>query len=201
MAKSSIKALGIISESDTKLALGEENHDRLFRTVTRAFERMQEGPVYLTKLPHTGHLTNAMHALMVDEARDRFSDIEGVDIIDGQTFLVKFADRLLVRFKKIDPELKTANYPTTRAMAFDAQSHLPDLPPVPRVTIGYEPDTVWANLVSVAVLFPIRKRAVWSYELTGKSNSLHAMSPLAETVIVKPKKQLTMEELFSKKPR
>lgn len=196
-------SVGIISEESARDVL-DDRHDALFRTVTRAFERIQDGPITLTKIPHIGHLTNAMHALMLDEARDRFSETLGVEIIEGQTFLLKFDDRVLVRFKKVNRELETSNYPTQRARAFDAQNSLADVPALPRITIGYETDPVWSKLQSVTVVFSLRKIPMWNYELTGRSENerVHAFSPLADEVIVKVKKQLTLDEFFEpKKPR
>ncbi len=200
MPKRTAAGVGIIPEKEARSLL-DDIHEKLFRTVTHAFDRMQDGPLGLTTVPHVGHLTNAMHALMTDEARLRFSDCGEVEVLDGQTFLLKVRERLLVRFKKVDLELRTSNYPTRRANAFDAQATISDLPPLPRVTVGYEPDDVWSQLVSVSVAFSIRKRPMWHYELTGKSadGNVRPLSPLVDEIIVKPKPQLEMEDAFDPK--
>jgi hypothetical protein len=204
MARSSARRVGIISEIDAQAVL-EKHHDALFRTTVKAFTRTQEGPLLLTKLPHIGHLTNAMHALTQEEARDRFSDALDVEVVEGRTFFLNVANRALVRFKKVDCELRTSNYPTARAKALDGQLVLEDVSELPIITVGYETDPVWSKLQSVTVFLAIDKEPRWHYELTGKSendnSNVHAFSPLADEVIVKPKPQYSIEEfLNSKKP-
>jgi hypothetical protein len=204
MRRSSLRRLGIISESDAQELL-ETRHDALFRTVAQAFRRMQAegGPVSLTKLPHVGHLTNAMHALTQEEARDRFSESAGAEVVEGRTFFLEFDKRALVRFKKVNAELRTSNYPTARAKALDGQMLFEDGPDLPIITVGYEPDAVWSKLVSVTVFFAIDKDPRWNYELTGKTDNdnsnVHAFSPLADEVIVKPKRQASIEEYLNRK--
>lgn len=195
------RSVGIISEEEARAVL-REHHDAFFRVITRAFERCRRHALPLTKIPRLGHLTNAMHALMCEGATDRLSGSDDIELIDEQTFLVKVGGRALVRLKKVSAELKTSNYPTPRATDLDAQLHVEGLPPLPLITIGYEPDKLWEELLSVPVLFSVRKQVRWNYELTGKSENVHALSPLVDEVIVKPKKQMTLDDLLNaKKPR
>jgi hypothetical protein len=196
------RSLGIIGEEAAKQLL-EPHHDALFRVVTRAFERFQDGPIALTSAPSLTYKAMAMHELMVDEARARFATVEGVQLLDEQQqFLLKIGDGLIVRLKKVDSELRTANYPTPRAVAFDAQADIAGLEPLPRITVGYQPDRTWSALSSVVVMLSLRKDPVWSYELTGQSAAVQPLSPLADQVIVKPKKQMSIFELLAtpKKP-
>lgn len=184
----------MITEEAAKIVL-DPYHDAFFRLVTRAFERFQAGPISLTALPSPKYKATTMHELMMDEARLRFSDVEGVEILEGQNFLLRVEDRLFVRFKKVDRELRTSNYPTARAVAFDAQVDVDGLAPLPRITLGYQPDRTWNSLSSVVVMLAKRKYPLWNYELTGQSAHVQPMSPLADKVIVKPKSQVELFDL------
>lgn len=41
-------------------------------------------------------------------------------------------------------------------------------------------------------MLAVKKEPYWNYELTGKSAHVASLSPLAEEVVVKPKKQLSL---------
>ena len=77
---------------------------------------------------------------MVASADKRLINRDGVrplDISGLKLWLFEHAN-IVVRFKKMDEDGRSRNYPTKQAKAFDAQLELPGLPPKPlRLTVGY----------------------------------------------------------------
>lgn len=73
-----------------------------------------------------------------------------------------FEDHTLVRFKKMDEDGRSRNYPTRQAIAFDRQYRLEGVPPEPsRITVGYLLDETKVELVRVQVARPGRRGVDW----------------------------------------
>jgi hypothetical protein len=107
---------------------------------------------------------------MENEARRAFVGIGGVRIHDGKRFLLVFDDRLIVQFKLLDKLLRSRNYPTESAVAFDAQQemseqYMPGMTRYKRVKIGYCLDDTGMDVAGRYVVFAIGKHVEWSYEL------------------------------------
>lgn len=84
-----------------------------------------------------------IYAHMVAEADRRFigrKNVRSLDIRTQKLWLFEAAD-VVVRFKKMDEDGRTANYPTPQAIKFDKQLELPGSPfPPIRITAGYTLD-------------------------------------------------------------
>lgn len=102
---------------------------------------------------------------MLAEANRRFLDRKGVrpiEIRGLKLWLFEKAD-VVVRFKKMDEDGLTRNYPTKQAVDFDRGFDLPGLsmPPI-RVTAGYLLDKTGTSVERTQIARPIdRKRTMW----------------------------------------
>lgn len=101
---------------------------------------------------------------MVAGADRRFMSLEGVRILDIRglkLWLFEHAS-VVIRFKKMDEDGRTRNYPTKQAKAFDAQLELPGLPPKPvRLTAGYLLDQTGTEFVRSQIARPSGRAALW----------------------------------------
>lgn len=101
---------------------------------------------------------------MVAGADRRFLGLEGVRLLEIRglkLWLFEHAS-IVVRFKKMDEDGRSRNYPTKQAKAFDAQLELPGLPPKPvRLTAGYLLDPTGTEFVRSQIARPDGREALW----------------------------------------
>lgn len=92
----------------------------------------------------------------VGRPRVRSHDLQGLK-------LWQFEDAdVVIRFKKMDEDGRTRNYPTKQAKAFDRQMELPGLPAPPvRLTAGYLLDATGTELVRSQVAKPFGRETNW----------------------------------------
>lgn len=103
---------------------------------------------------------------MVAEADRRFLGERGVrplEIRGLKLWLFEAAD-VVIRFKKMDEDGKTRNYPTKQAKDFDRGDDLPGLPMPPvRITAGYFLDQTGTRIERTQISRPEgQKRTMWN---------------------------------------
>jgi hypothetical protein len=102
---------------------------------------------------------------MVAEADRRFLGRSGIRPFDirGLKLWLFEEGNAVIRFKKMDEDGLTRNYPTKQAKDFDAGRELPGLPMPPvRLTAGYWLDETGIEFVRAQIAKPAhRKRAIW----------------------------------------
>ncbi len=99
---------------------------------------------------------------MVAEAERRFARHDGIQQLDIRGLkLWVVAQHTVIRFKKMDEDGSTRNYPTRQAKDFDMNLALDGVPPKPiRVSIGYLLDPTETSVQRVQVARPNGKRRV-----------------------------------------
>ncbi len=109
---------------------------------------------------------NIIHSHMVDRARKEFEGVEGVHVmeIDG-LFLLSIQNRLVVRFKKLDNEMKSRNFPTDRQLDYLAQYDCPGIPAATRLEAGYQENFLQTGIRSVLITCPRGRKVDWYIEL------------------------------------
>lgn len=183
---------GIISQSKAQNVL-EPLHGRLYQTVQNAWASYQEAVTQRTGVsPRWRAIT--MHQCMTEHARELFDSVNSVTLFEGDRFLLLIADTLLLQFKKLDPELRTRNYPTRSASLFDRQLPLSSLPSptLPRVTLGYQPKSDWTSLLAVTLVHRVgRSEPHWYYDIESPQEQAipQVGGGLPESIIVRPRKQ------------
>lgn len=104
------------------------------------------------------------YAHMLAESDRRFLDrprVRSLDIRGLKLWHFEDAD-VVVRFKKMDEDGRTRNYPTTQAVDFDRQKELPGLPVPPvRVTAGYVLDATGTGFLRSQIAMPFGRDANW----------------------------------------
>jgi hypothetical protein len=101
---------------------------------------------------------------MFAAADRRFLGRPGVRPLDirGLKLWLFEAANIVVRFKKMDEDGRSRNYPTKQAQDFDAQLELPGLPPKPvRLTVGYLLDETGIEFVRCQIARPDGRETLW----------------------------------------
>ena len=154
---------------------------RMLRDFGICFEQMwqkynrQIRPIIPLAQPRT--IANAYRDMVIEEMRHRVANRPGVivrEVLDR--FLLEIDGTLLVQFKKLGPDFSTSNIPTRTSVDFDCQHELPGVT-LPRVTVGYQPDQFWTELLGVWLVFNVGKENVWHYNLVTAERSV-SMFPL-----------------------
>jgi hypothetical protein len=104
------------------------------------------------------------YAHMLAEGDRRFVGRAGVRPLDIRGLKVWHFEGsdVVIRFKKMDEDGRTRNYPTKQAEAFDRQMELPGLPVPPiRLTAGYLLDVTGTVFVRSQIAMPSGKHALW----------------------------------------
>lgn len=107
---------------------------------------------------------NCTYAHVVAAADRRFfgrADVRLIEIRGLKLWLFQPAN-IVVRWKKMDEDGRSRNYPTAQAKAFDAQLDLPGLPPKPvRLTAGYLLDATGSEFVRSQIARPQGRETMW----------------------------------------
>jgi hypothetical protein len=119
----------------------------------------QVAPAFSSRWPR--ERASVIHALMIEAMTARYA----ADMIRaGGRWLWRVTNDLLVQFKKLGSSGLPRNYPTPRALGFDAQLDLIDVPAGMRVTLGYTLDEETSEVVSVRVVGQQGRQILFSSE-------------------------------------
>jgi hypothetical protein len=100
---------------------------------------------------------------MVAEAERRLTGLERIVFRDIRGLKVWIVDdKAVIRFKKMDEDGRSRNYPTKQAKDYDRQQQLPGLPfPPLNLVAGYLLDPTGTEVVRVQVSRPLGKEIDW----------------------------------------
>jgi hypothetical protein len=109
---------------------------------------------------------NCIYDHMVAECERRFigrSDVRLLDIRGLKLWLIgEDRHHTVLRWKKMDEDGRSRNYPTKQAQDFDRQQQLPGLPALPvRIAVGYLLDPSGTSVRRVQVARPNGMRVDW----------------------------------------
>ncbi len=103
------------------------------------------------------------------KAMEIFKDDNGV--IFGkdqfQRYLI-FDEQIILRFKLLDDNLNTSNYPTEHALAWGKQMSLPGLLPCGRLHYGYRFDITGTKIRDAFIILPDHGHNEWIWQTSGE---------------------------------
>lgn len=106
---------------------------------------------------------NCIYSHMVALAEQRLTGRPGVvfkEIRGLKVWII--GDKTAIRFKKMDEDGRSRNYPTKQAKDYDRQMQLPGLPSPPlNLTVGYLADPTGTEVLRVQVARPLGKMIEW----------------------------------------
>src|ERR1044071_1383275 len=119
---------------------------------------------------------------IVSHAREAFDSVRNVVVIDKRNglFCLEVKGLVVVRFKKLNNQMRTSNIPTQQALAFEKQMSLPEIPhDATHINAGYLPDKLWTNLKGIFVAAPNGKKIDWFVEIGDNG----AVMPVLELIV------------------
>jgi hypothetical protein len=115
-------------------------------------------------MAHDGRTAaNCIYSHMVEGANERLTDRPGVQhkVIRGLKVWI-MGEVATIRFKKMDEDGRSRNYPTKQTRDYDRQLQLPGLPHPPlNLVVGYLPDPTGTEVVRVQVARPSGRNIDW----------------------------------------
>ena len=88
-----------------------------------------------------------------------------------------FDQSVVLRFKHLNSAYQTWNYPTARALAWNAQSVFPSIPPLVKLDLGYRLDLTGTRVLEVMVMLNNNGISVWRWQIWGQPISEFAAAP------------------------
>jgi hypothetical protein len=123
--------------------------------------------------PMMGHVeartrANFIHDFFTGAVRTRLGSHVEVrfEKVRQRHLMILEDEAILLRFKKLTPDMRTSNFATKTASDFDRQLPIPGIPPGARLTVGYVLDHFGTGLRGIFVALSIGNRPVWNYEIT-----------------------------------
>jgi hypothetical protein len=167
--------MAMLIEKDAALeTVGEDRLSLLRFCLTAAWETWETHiRSHLPLCSPTG-LANILHELVIQEVRERFGEIPGVSIREnnvGGRFLLQIDQTVILQFKKLTKDFRTANNRTDTSEAFDNQESLDGLPELPRLTVGYQLHH-YGTSFSIWLAFLIGKECIWHHDLATNEGSI-----------------------------
>lgn len=129
---------------------------------------------------------SCIYCHMVADAEARLSDRADVVPKNVRGLKVWIVGQVaVIRFKKMDEDGRSRNYPTKQARAYDKQAQLPGLPSPPlNLVVGYLPDPTETEVLRVQVARPLGKGIDWCTALV-PATELEVGSLVGSTCLVR----------------
>lgn len=159
-------------------------HDRLLAAIQRAWKRWAGD--LAPKMPgcRVSPMRTIVQELIVQEIRTDFADDAEVTIIETpqhhfllQVPVVDNDASILLRFKHLDRQMRTANYRTPGSDDFDCHRPLPGIPDGLRLNVGYRLDEADADLSDVRITRAHGDKILWDYALWERGADVTHLRP------------------------
>jgi hypothetical protein len=137
-----------------------------------------------------------------NEAKGLFAERPGVLAIEEcERLLLVFGDQFVLRFKLLDADLRTRNYPTEASKRMDAQRQIsiPAVGKLPRVILGYRMGGQPETLLDLRVVFAVNNEPLWHYDPENDAQQLAL--PLEPKKATPPEKRFRRKDSASKAPK
>lgn len=158
-----------ISKEETEEALGYANLVRLRRCVASAVDGYYSTYTPEQRAEHTPRTrASTVHDRMRRAAEREFDGVPGVMHMDVRgLFVLNFADRVIIRFKKLESDLRSRGQQTQQFLDFIEQSELDGIASgVPHLEVGYVLNSLQTGYESIHLVFPAGPDSnLWAMEL------------------------------------
>jgi len=118
---------------------------------------------------------NCVYAHMVARADERLTGRPGVRFVNIRGLKVwVIGEVATIRFKKMDEDGRSRNYPTKQTRDYDRQLQLPGLPHPPlNLVVGYLPDPTGTEVQRVQVARPSGRQIDWCAAIVPFEERVH----------------------------
>lgn len=168
-------------------------HGLLSKGILNAWDRYRENCVLPPGSGHARARANAFWLFIVDEARKLFAGDPKMHIEMGnQTARFTYDNSIQFRFKKIDPDGYTRNYPTQAALGWlDPENDLfPNT--VQRVEVGYILDPTETGIEDIRIVHQHLDQVAWQYSILDEAGEVTPLHPSSEDVAAEELPKVTV---------
>jgi hypothetical protein len=140
-------------------------HQAAFREIMEsAWKEWERIPVELRSKLNARARANCLYDFIVHQARAHFQSLRDVEIIEKRgLFLLGFAGRIILRFKKLRANRLCSNVPTNQQLRFSLQLELPGIPLATRLNVGYMLDIAQTGIDSILVTLQSGREVLWDF--------------------------------------
>jgi hypothetical protein len=160
--------------------------ETLWRIPHSAWDRFDALPDRAPLVAQPRVRANVVWAYMLDEANEHLVAMEGVKPIDAhgtRTFLIE--DDVLVRFKLLDADGRSRNYPTRRARNYNLNYPIEGISPSAiRVDLGYKLNELQTAVSAIEVSHRAGHRVAWRFSLDQPAEAI--VFPIQPTLDATP---------------
>ena len=139
--------------------------------------------------------------LIVANVKELFSTLPGVKLISNKHYFFLKIERYLIRFKKLDENRLTKNYPTQQAVALEKQQlELPGFKGHVILSAGYVTDHFETKIISAALTLRNGDSNEWEIMLGGTEHGftqLPVQQQIDDEIFVRPRRNLIEKEVSS----
>jgi hypothetical protein len=122
----------------------------------------QKAEPYFTTRARANIVNDAIWAAV----QRRFYGVQGTHLVVKRGLrMLQIEERVVVRFKKLDHELRPKNFLTQQQLAFVRQEPLPGIPAVTRLTAGYVLTALQNDIERIAVTLQRPDSLAWAFEI------------------------------------
>jgi len=139
--------------------------------------------------------------LIVANVKEKFASVPDAKLINKKSLFFLKIDNYLIRFKKLDGNRLTKNYPTEQALALENQQlEIPECKGHIILSAGYITDSFETKIVSAALTCRNGASNEWEIMLGGVEHGITVLpvqQQLDDELLIRPKKELMGKEKSS----
>jgi hypothetical protein len=119
------------------------------------------------RLQHTPRSrASLVHDHIVMRVRNAFDDFDDVRLHDiNKLFVLVLPGEVVIRFKKLNDNLRSSGIPTQQRLEFAAQGDLPGIESVTHLEAGYTLNEFETAIDGVHVVCPYNDSVLWAHEI------------------------------------
>lgn len=146
----------------------------LAEVIERSWDRWKSIPVENRAILNNSDRTRAgvVWSFIINEANDYFHPLGIVGTKEYGTVTYRISPLVRLRFKKMNQDGLTKNYPTRRARTYNDQLPLPECPEPIRVDVGYVLNELKTGIDQTLVSCPDGEGVRWVYAMTESATVL-----------------------------
>lgn len=172
----------MIQQDDAVEALGTVRLAILRECLDAAWEAFEATIRPVLPLCSPVGMANILRELIIQQVRERFVGILGVNIRDhnvvGGRFLAEIDQKMILSFKKLTKDFQTTNNATKTSCAFDKQElGIEGMPDLPRITVGYQLGHYGTSIAGIYLAFVVGEECIWHHDLQTGAGSIEIEFP------------------------